>query len=364
MSSELGSSTITGWKRRSSAASFSMCLRYSSSVVAPTARSSPRASIGLSRFEASTAPSAPPAPTIVCSSSMNRMIVPSASAISLRTALSRSSNSPRYFEPAISAPMSSAMTRRSRSDSGTSPETMRWARPSTIAVLPTPGSPMSTGLFLVRRERTWITRRISSSRPMTGSSLPSSAALGQVAAELVQRLELVLGVLVGHAVRAAHLGDGLEQLVARRPGAAQGVARARLGARQREQQVLGGDVLVLELAGGLLGAAEDLHDLAGGADVLGALAGDSGKAVEGLVDLAADLRRGRAELLQHRHDDAAVLLEEDGEKMFGGDLRVAAVVGEALRGLDGLLRLDGEAVCVHAAVLSVKWARCLALRKS
>ena len=53
---------------------------------------------------------------------------------------------------------------------------MRWARPSTIAVLPTPGSPMSTGLFLVRRERTWMTRRISSSRPMTGSSLPCSAA--------------------------------------------------------------------------------------------------------------------------------------------------------------------------------------------
>src|SRR5271154_5830462 len=71
--------------------------------------------------------------------------------------------------------MSSAITRLSRSNSGTSPETIRWARPSTMAVLPTPGSPISTGLFLVRRESTWITRRISSSRPITGSSLPSSA---------------------------------------------------------------------------------------------------------------------------------------------------------------------------------------------
>src|ERR1019366_4066954 len=71
--------------------------------------------------------------------------------------------------------MSSAITRRSRSDSGTSPETIRWARPSTIAVLPTPGSPISTGLFFVRRLSTWITRRISSSRPITGSSLPCSA---------------------------------------------------------------------------------------------------------------------------------------------------------------------------------------------
>ena len=176
MSLTSGSSTNTGWNRRSSAASFSMCLRYSSSVVAPTARSSPRASMGFSRFAASTAPSAAPAPTIVWSSSMKRTICPSADCTSFSTAFRRSSKSPRYFEPAKSAPMSSAITRRSRSDSGTSPSMMRWASPSTMAVLPTPGSPISTGLFFVLRERTWITRRISSSRPITGSSFPCAAS--------------------------------------------------------------------------------------------------------------------------------------------------------------------------------------------
>ncbi len=50
------------------------------------------------------------------------------------------------------------------------------ANPSTIAVLPTPGSPIKTGLFLVRRERTCMTRSISLSRPITGSSFPSRAA--------------------------------------------------------------------------------------------------------------------------------------------------------------------------------------------
>ena len=45
-----------------------------------------------------------------------------------------------------------------------------------MAVLPTPGSPISTGLFLVRRASTWMVRRISSSRPITGSSLPSRAS--------------------------------------------------------------------------------------------------------------------------------------------------------------------------------------------
>ena len=48
VSSTLGSPTKTIWKRRSRAASFSMYLRYSFSVVAPMARRSPRASGGLS----------------------------------------------------------------------------------------------------------------------------------------------------------------------------------------------------------------------------------------------------------------------------------------------------------------------------
>ena len=65
---------------------------------------------------------------------------------------------------------------RSFIHSGTSPPTMRCASPSTMAVLPTPGSPIRTGLFLVLRERMRITRRISASRPMTGSSLPARAS--------------------------------------------------------------------------------------------------------------------------------------------------------------------------------------------
>ncbi len=173
VSSTDGGGTNTCWKRRSRAASFSMYWRYSSRVVAPISRSSPRASIGLIMLPASMAPSAPPpAPTMVCSSSMKVMTSPSASVISFSTAFSRSSNSPRYLAPATIEPMSRPMTRLPLRPSGTSPSTMRWARPSTMAVLPTPGSPMSTGLFLVRRDSTWMTRRTSSSRPMTGSIFP------------------------------------------------------------------------------------------------------------------------------------------------------------------------------------------------
>ena len=94
---------------------------------------------------------------------------PSLALISSSTALSRSSNSPRYFAPATMAARSRESNRLPRNDSGTSPATIRWASPSTTAVLPTPGSPISTGLFFVRRERTCTTRRISLSRPITGS---------------------------------------------------------------------------------------------------------------------------------------------------------------------------------------------------
>ena len=213
VSSTEGWSTMTGWNRRSRAASFSMCFLYSSRVVAPMQCSSPRASAGLRRLLASMAPSAAPAPTTVCSSSMKRMTSPCASWTALRTALSRSSNSPRYLAPATSAPMSRVTTRLPLSPSGTSPRTMRWARPSTMAVLPTPGAPMSTGLFLVRRERIWITRRISSSRPMTGSSLPCWAMRREIAPVLLERLVGALGGLAGHALTAAHGGERLQQLL-------------------------------------------------------------------------------------------------------------------------------------------------------
>ena len=45
-----------------------------------------------------------------------------------------------------------------------------------MAVLPTPGSPISTGLFFVRRLSTCITRSISRWRPITGSSFFSRAS--------------------------------------------------------------------------------------------------------------------------------------------------------------------------------------------
>ncbi|GIL60021.1 hypothetical protein Vafri_14649 [Volvox africanus] len=122
VSSTLGSFTRTCWKRRSNAASFSMCSRYSARVVAPMHLSSPRANMGFRRLAASMAESpAFPAPRTRCNSSIKRTTLPACCWTSARTAFRRSSNSPRNLAPATRAPMSREMRLTPWSVSGTSP---------------------------------------------------------------------------------------------------------------------------------------------------------------------------------------------------------------------------------------------------
>ena len=170
-----GSHTRTGWNLRSNAASFSMWRRYSSGVVAPIICISPRPRAGFKILAASMAPSALPAPIMVCSSSMNSMTSP-ARFTSFKTDFTRSSKSPLYLVPASIAGISSETILFERSSSGASPFTTLSASPSATAVLPTPGSPIRTGLFLVRRDKICTVRRISSPRPTTGSILPAEAS--------------------------------------------------------------------------------------------------------------------------------------------------------------------------------------------
>mmetsp|Transcript_19403 Transcript_19403/g.41342 ORF Transcript_19403/g.41342 Transcript_19403/m.41342 type:complete len:305 (-) Transcript_19403:756-1670(-) len=156
-----------------------MYLRYSSMVVAPMTCKSPRERAGFMMFPASIAPPpspVPPAPTMVWISSIMRMIWRFESSTSLMTFLRRSSNSPRYLVPANSMARSSWTMRLPCNNSGTSPVAIICARPSAMAVFPTPGSPMSTGLFFCRRARIWIVRSNSAARPTSGSMVPSAAA--------------------------------------------------------------------------------------------------------------------------------------------------------------------------------------------
>ena len=169
--------------------------------------------------------------------------------ISLSTALSRSSNSPRNLAPAMSAPRSSETSRLFLRLSGTSPLTMRCASPSTIAVLPTPGSPMSTGIVLrAAREHLDDAADLLVAADH-GIELALARGVGEVARVALQRLVLVLGRLVGDAVRC-RAPPRAPRAAPRASTPTPSSSVRRLGALrvgEREQQVLGRDVLVAEL---------------------------------------------------------------------------------------------------------------------
>ena len=190
VSSMVGSGTTTVRKRRASASSSWMYDLYSLIVVAPIIRTSPRASTDLKMLAASAgAPIAEPAPTSVWASSTNRIRF-GCSLISLITAWTRSSNIPRSIVPATTAFICRLTMWQSRSRPGTvsGSSSMRRASPSTMAVLPTPGSPISITEFERSRwHRISSTCWISSSRPITGGELVLPRQQVQVHGEVLER---------------------------------------------------------------------------------------------------------------------------------------------------------------------------------
>ena len=116
-----------------------------------------------------------PAPFMVCASSINKIQFFLASNAAITT-LNFSSNSPRYFDPANNDAISNPHTSCCLIKSGTRPACISWANPSTIAVLPTPGSPTINTLALKRRANTVIMSANSLSRPIMGSNLLLAAS--------------------------------------------------------------------------------------------------------------------------------------------------------------------------------------------
>ena len=176
-----------------------MYLRYSLSVVAPMARNSPRASAGFSMLLASIAPSAAPAPTRVCSSSMNRMISPFESSISFSTAFRRSSNSPRNLAPASMSPGQARSLACRAVFPAHRPEkfcvpTLRRSRSCRR-----PARQSAPDCFCAAAEHLHHAAYLFIAANH-GVKLAAARQLRQVLGVFCQRLELALGVLVGHAL--------------------------------------------------------------------------------------------------------------------------------------------------------------------
>ena len=125
-------------------------------------------------LEASRLPVAPPAPTIVWISSINKIIFLFFSS-SFITAFILSSNWPLYFVPATKLARSRVITLLPYKTLDTFFCIILNASPSAIADLPTPGSPINNGLFFFLLLKIWDTLWISLSLPITGSNLFFSA---------------------------------------------------------------------------------------------------------------------------------------------------------------------------------------------
>ena len=163
---------------------------------------SPVAKIGLIKLDASiTPPEDEPAPIMTCISSINST-APSIALSSFKTPFKRFSKSPRYFVPATNVPKSKENITAPDKTSGTSLSTIRLARPSAIAVLPTPASPTNSGLFLRRLQSVCTVLSISLSRPIRGSIKPASALLFRLIENCSSNDSFFLGFSGSYSIRS------------------------------------------------------------------------------------------------------------------------------------------------------------------
>ena len=233
--------------------------------------SSPRASAGFNRLDASIAPSALPAPTRVCISSMNRMIEPSAVVTSCSTAFSR------YLELAavLGARNQRAHVKRQQllvlqafghvtvEDAQRQPLDDRGLADAGFAdqhgiVLGAAGQHMDGAAdLLVAADH--------------GIELAVARRLREVAGIFLQR---VIGIFGGGAIRAAALAqrfDGRVEVLGRDAALAENAAGlAVLLQRQAQQQPLDRDKAVAGLLGGLFRRIEGARHVGGKIDLPGA----------------------------------------------------------------------------------------------
>ncbi len=124
--------------------------------------------------------------------------------------------------------------------------------------------------------------------------LALAGVLGEVAAVLLERLVLLLGVLAGDPVAASHLLERAEDGVVGDPEAAEQVADAAGHLAHREEQVLGGQVVVAQVRALGVGRFEHRVGPLRELGLLGGLAVDLGHLCERVVDpVAHGLARAR-----------------------------------------------------------------------
>ena len=153
--------------------------------------------------------------------------------------------------------------------------------------------------------------------------------LGEVAAVLLEDLVLVLRVRVGHALVAADVLQRGQHALVRDAEALQRLPGVAVVGGHREQQVLGGDVLVAERLRLLLRLLEHAAQARGRADLH--VARDLRLSLELGAQRAADLRGLNAQRRQHARNDAALLFDQRRGEVLDVDLVMAVIARTLLR---------------------------------
>ena len=120
--------------------------------------------------------------------------------------------------------------------------------------------------------------------------------------------------------------------------------RIALQLRHGQQQMLGGDVLVLEIGGFLEGAVQKLVGGLRERRPARPPPETLGRRLDLAVRLAQHGLRTDADLLQHRRDDAFFVLQQRRQQMDRQQLRIAVLGGEFVRALHRFLRFHCEFV--------------------
>jgi len=192
-----------------------------------------------------------------------------------------------------------------------------------------------------------MTRRISSSRPMTGSSLPARARSVISTVYFFQRLAAALGFRALHVLAAAHCLDCVFQRRVRPAVLFQQPSGLALVLGERQHEYLGGDELVTALARFLVGQIEQVGKLARNVD-LAALAFDFRQALDRRLERIAKRRHVHARALQQGNRRAVFLFEQRGQQMLRLYVRIVVADGEALRIGKRLLKLGGKFIETHS----------------
>ncbi len=147
----------------------------------------------------------------------------------------------------------------------------------------------------------------------------------------------------------AQVGDRLVQVQRRDAGGLQdlgALGAARHG--QRQQQIFGGDEAVAGLLGDLLGIVEQLGRVGRQID-LARLALDLRQLGERALDPGPHLFRLAAGRRDQPRGQALFVIDEDLQKMFGGEVLVIGAQRQPLGGLHESARPLGEFLDVHLA---------------